>query len=138
MVANQAMVFAQIIEYYLGPGKEHLPEINRLAKLNTDAADDVLLHYVMEGIRKSTCLLRFKDADTMQDLMELLEHTALVIRISLSMMVTRRQHSNQEMKYLSALYVFVSHLHSICVDVVFFPISFIPPFQHPMSYPLPS
>lgn len=57
MVANQAMVFAQIIEYYLGPGKEHLPEINRLAKLNTDEADDVLLHYVMEGIRKSTLLV---------------------------------------------------------------------------------
>lgn len=56
MVANQAMVFAQIMEFYLGPGKEHLPEINRLAKLNTDGADDILLHYVMEGIRKSARL----------------------------------------------------------------------------------
>ena len=51
MVANQAQVFGQIIDFYLGPGKEHLPEINRLAKLNTREADDVLLHYVMEGIR---------------------------------------------------------------------------------------
>jgi linoleate 10R-lipoxygenase len=53
MVANQAQVFGQIIDFYTGPGQEHLPEINRLAKLNTEAADAVLLHYVMEAIRKS-------------------------------------------------------------------------------------
>jgi linoleate 10R-lipoxygenase len=51
MVANQAQVFGQIIDFYLGPGKEHIPEINRLAKLNTDEADEILLHYVMEAIR---------------------------------------------------------------------------------------
>jgi linoleate 10R-lipoxygenase len=51
MVANQAQVFGQIIDFYTGAGKAHLPEINRLAKLNTDAADDILLHYVMEAIR---------------------------------------------------------------------------------------
>lgn len=50
MVANQAQVFGQVIDYYLGDGKEHLPEINRLAKLNTAEADDVLLHYLLEGI----------------------------------------------------------------------------------------
>lgn len=50
MVANQAQVFGQVLDYYLGDGKEHLPEINRLAKLNTPEADDVLLHYLLEGI----------------------------------------------------------------------------------------
>ena len=52
MVANQAQVFGQVIDFYLGDGKEHLPEINRLSKLNTPEADEVLLHYLMEGIRK--------------------------------------------------------------------------------------
>ncbi|KAG9234558.1 heme peroxidase [Amylocarpus encephaloides] len=52
MVANQGQVFGQIIDFYTTTGKEHLPEINRLAKLNTDAADEILLHYVMEAIRK--------------------------------------------------------------------------------------
>ncbi|RDW75784.1 hypothetical protein BP5796_06605 [Coleophoma crateriformis] len=51
MVANQAQVFGQIMDFYLGPGKEHLPEINRLAKTNTPETDDILLHYVMEAIR---------------------------------------------------------------------------------------
>ncbi len=51
MVANQAQVWGQIIDFYLGPGKEHLAEINRIAKLNTPEADEILLHYVMEAIR---------------------------------------------------------------------------------------
>lgn len=52
MVANQAQVFGQVLDFYLGDGKEHLPEINRLAKLNTVEADDILLHYLLEGISK--------------------------------------------------------------------------------------
>lgn len=52
MVANQAQVFGQVLDFYLGDGKEHLPEINRLAKLNTAKADDILLHYLLEGISK--------------------------------------------------------------------------------------
>lgn len=56
MVANQAQVFGQIIDFYLGSGKEHLPEINRAAKLDTDEADQILLHYIMEAI--SISLLR--------------------------------------------------------------------------------
>jgi len=52
MVANQAQVFAQFMDFYLSDeGKVHLPEINRLAKEDTAEADDKLLHYVMEGIR---------------------------------------------------------------------------------------
>lgn len=54
MVANQAQVFGQIMDYYLSDeGKTHLPEINRLAKLDTPEADDVLLHYLMEAISRS-------------------------------------------------------------------------------------
>ncbi|KAL9134531.1 MAG: hypothetical protein Q9175_004283 [Cornicularia normoerica] len=52
MVANQAQVFTQLLDYYLSDeGKKHLPEINRWAKIEGAEADDKLLHYAMEGIR---------------------------------------------------------------------------------------
>jgi len=52
MVANQAQVFGQFMDYYLSDaGKVHLPEINRLAKDDSKESDDKLLHYVLEGIR---------------------------------------------------------------------------------------
>ncbi|KAI9759515.1 MAG: hypothetical protein M4579_002274 [Chaenotheca gracillima] len=52
MVANQAQVFTQIMDYYLSDaGKPYLPDIKRLANLNTPEADDKILHYCMEGIR---------------------------------------------------------------------------------------
>ncbi|KAF2087527.1 putative fatty acid oxygenase PpoC [Saccharata proteae CBS 121410] len=52
MVPNQAQVFSQVIDFYLSPGgQQHLPDINRLAKLDTADADDTLMHYVAEGIR---------------------------------------------------------------------------------------
>lgn len=55
MVANQAQVFAQCMDYYLSEdGKVHLPDIRKLAMENTPEADDKLLHYVMEGIRMSS------------------------------------------------------------------------------------
>ena len=45
MVSNQSQVFAQCLDYYLSEeGKVHLKEINRLAKLDTEEADDTLLH----------------------------------------------------------------------------------------------
>ena len=45
MVANQSQLFCQCLDYYLSEeGSVHLPEINRLAKENTAAADDLLLH----------------------------------------------------------------------------------------------
>jgi linoleate 8R-lipoxygenase/9,12-octadecadienoate 8-hydroperoxide 8R-isomerase len=44
MVANQGQLFSQCLDYYLSEaGSIHLPEINRLAKLNTPEADDVLM-----------------------------------------------------------------------------------------------
>ncbi|KAF9888104.1 hypothetical protein FE257_009240 [Aspergillus nanangensis] len=52
MVANQAQLFSQCLDYYLSEeGSAHLPEINRLAKEDTPEADDLLLRYFMEGAR---------------------------------------------------------------------------------------
>lgn len=56
MVANQAQLFIQVLEYYLTEGIEHLPAMRELALKNTPEADDVLLHYFMEGARlRHTC-----------------------------------------------------------------------------------
>ena len=44
MVAPQAQLFAQCLDYYLSEeGAPHLKEINRLAKLDTKEADDLIL-----------------------------------------------------------------------------------------------
>ena len=44
MVANQGQLFAQCLDYYLSEeGAPHLKEINRLAKLDTDEADELIL-----------------------------------------------------------------------------------------------
>jgi hypothetical protein len=52
MVPNQAEVFAQAVDYYLGEGKGHLLEIHRVACLqDSDETDALLLGYAMEGIR---------------------------------------------------------------------------------------
>lgn len=45
MVANQAQLFTQCLDYYLSEeGKPHWKEIQRLAKDDTKEADDLLLH----------------------------------------------------------------------------------------------
>lgn len=44
MVANQAQLFAQCLDYYLSDeGAPHLKEIHRLAKLDTNEADELIL-----------------------------------------------------------------------------------------------
>jgi len=44
MVANQAQLFAQCLDFYLEDrNASHLKEINRLAKLDTPEADDLIL-----------------------------------------------------------------------------------------------
>ena len=48
---NQAQVFNQIIDYYLGDGIAHLPATQKFAEVDTPETDDKLLHYAMEGIR---------------------------------------------------------------------------------------
>lgn len=63
MVPNQAQVFTQALDFYLSPGgRKHLPEINRLAKLNTPEADDAILHYCMEGIRLNGTFGSYREA----------------------------------------------------------------------------
>lgn len=64
MVASQAQVFAQSLDYYLGPGKKYLSEINQLAKANTPEADDILLHYAMEGIRLAGTFGLYRQAES--------------------------------------------------------------------------
>ncbi|PYI02221.1 heme peroxidase [Aspergillus sclerotiicarbonarius CBS 121057] len=52
MVANQAQLFSQCLDYYLSEeGSTYLPEIQRLAKEDTSEADSLLLRYFMEGAR---------------------------------------------------------------------------------------
>ncbi|KAK5175038.1 uncharacterized protein LTR77_000174 [Saxophila tyrrhenica] len=51
MVAPQGQLFGQMMDFYLGEGKEHMPEVARLAKQDTPAADEKLTKYALEGIR---------------------------------------------------------------------------------------
>ncbi|KAI2466477.1 linoleate diol synthase precursor [Annulohypoxylon bovei var. microspora] len=44
-------LLSQCLDYFLGTGSEHLPELYRLAQENTAEADETLLHYMLEGIR---------------------------------------------------------------------------------------
>ncbi|KAJ9645772.1 hypothetical protein H2199_002812 [Coniosporium tulheliwenetii] len=63
MVPNQAQVFTQALDFYLSPrGQPYLPEINRLAKLDTPEADDKILHYCMEGIRLNGTFGSYREA----------------------------------------------------------------------------
>ena len=43
-VANQSQVLSQCLDYYIGDGAEHLPELYRLAHENTPEADELLMH----------------------------------------------------------------------------------------------
>lgn len=52
MIANQAQLFAQCLDFYLEPeNARHLEEISRLAKLDNSEADELILRYFMEGTR---------------------------------------------------------------------------------------
>ena len=51
MVGSQGKLFAETIEYFLVHGKEHLPELRRLAMMDTKEDDETLLHYFLEGSR---------------------------------------------------------------------------------------
>ncbi len=51
MVAPQGQLFGQIMNFYLGAGKEYWPKIQALAKEGTTAAEETLMKYVLEGIR---------------------------------------------------------------------------------------
>ncbi|KAI1101502.1 linoleate diol synthase precursor [Jackrogersella minutella] len=44
-------LLSQCLDYFLGTGSQHLPELHRLALEDTADADDILMHYMLEGIR---------------------------------------------------------------------------------------
>ncbi|KAI0138209.1 linoleate diol synthase precursor [Hypoxylon sp. NC0597] len=44
-------LLSQCLDYFLGTGNEHLPEMYRLAREDTAEADESLMHYMLEGIR---------------------------------------------------------------------------------------
>lgn len=52
MVANQGQLLGQILDFlFSDKGKEYLPKIQELAKQDSEAADDELMHYMMEFAR---------------------------------------------------------------------------------------
>lgn len=56
--------FTQALDFYLSDeGKIHLPEINRIAKINSADADDRLLHYVMEGVRLNSTFGTYRESN---------------------------------------------------------------------------
>ncbi|KAI1495045.1 linoleate diol synthase precursor [Biscogniauxia mediterranea] len=44
-------LLSQCVDYFLGDGSDHLPELYRLAHEDTSEADNQLMHYMLEGIR---------------------------------------------------------------------------------------
>ncbi|KAJ5239525.1 hypothetical protein N7468_004144 [Penicillium chermesinum] len=62
LVPNQGQVFTQVIEYYTGEGKAHLPEINRLAKQESPENDDLLYRYILEAIRINGTFGAYREA----------------------------------------------------------------------------
>ena len=65
MVANQGQLFAQCLDFYLSDeAAPHLKEINRLAKLDSEEADELLLRYFMEGSRIRATAGLYRDVAT--------------------------------------------------------------------------
>lgn len=63
MVPNQAQVFAQAVDYYLGEGIEHIPRIHEAAKQSpSPETDALLLGYAMEGIRMAGTFGSYREA----------------------------------------------------------------------------
>ncbi|KAI1206686.1 linoleate diol synthase precursor [Annulohypoxylon truncatum] len=46
------------LDYFLGKGRSHLPKLYNLAHENTAKADEILLHYMLEGIRLHHTLIQ--------------------------------------------------------------------------------
>lgn len=69
--ANQTQIMAQCLDYYMSDdGAEHLPEMKRLASLETPEAFNTLMKYLFEGarIRNTTAVPRLVATDqTVED-----------------------------------------------------------------------
>lgn len=64
LVPNQGQAFTQVIEYYTGEGKQHLAEINRLAKEESADNDEKLYRYCMEAIRINGTFGAYREAQS--------------------------------------------------------------------------
>lgn len=57
--------FTQIIDFYLSKeGSKHLPEIQRLAKLDSKESDEQLLRYCLEAVRLNDGSGLYREAQT--------------------------------------------------------------------------
>lgn len=65
MVPNQAQVFAQAVDYYLGDGAAHIPQLHTIARQpESEETDQLLLGYAMEGIRMAGTFGAYREAAT--------------------------------------------------------------------------
>jgi cytochrome P450 len=63
LAANLGQLFAQVFEFYLTEGKEHLSAIQGLASNDSDEAFEQLTRYILEGCRLSGEAGVFREAD---------------------------------------------------------------------------
>ena len=71
MLTITNLQFTQIIDYYTSDeGKEHLPEINRLAKKDTPESDDKLLRYCMEATRLNGIFGSYRESKTAESVQD--------------------------------------------------------------------
>ncbi|MCJ1385278.1 hypothetical protein MMC17_008399 [Xylographa soralifera] len=71
MVANQAQLFAQCLDFYLADEqKSHLQKIHELALEDTERADDLILRYFMEGSRLSASVGLYREVETAADIQD--------------------------------------------------------------------
>lgn len=55
--------FAQAVDYYLGDGARHIPQLNHLARQQpSEEVDSLLLGYAMEGIRMAGTFGSYREA----------------------------------------------------------------------------
>lgn len=63
--------FTEIIDFYLSEsGKQHLSEIQRLAKEESKESDEKLIRYCLEAIRINSAFGSYRQAETEQTLVE--------------------------------------------------------------------
>ena len=70
LAANLGQLFAQVFEFYITEGKEHLPAIRDLANKESDEAFQKLMRYVLEGCRLSGEAGAFRQADRYCEIMD--------------------------------------------------------------------
>lgn len=71
LIIQQSQTLVESLNFYLSEaGSVHLPEIHRLAHLDTTDADEKLERYVLEGSRLASSLSCSRKADTAQSIMD--------------------------------------------------------------------